>query len=97
MAVSVYDHAESRGFRRQVELGAIMQDIDGHTTGFDDLGFRQSARPRGGVDVTANRGYGGNLRERFEDFGSADVAGVENAIGYAQSFDGRGPQQAMGV
>src|ERR1700674_3671225 len=97
MAGAEYDHAESGGFRLQFELTEIMQHINQDAAGFDDLGFRQRARPRGGVDVTADHGYGGNLRERFEDFGGSDIASVENAIGSAQSFDGFGPQQAVGV
>ncbi len=96
MAVAVYDHAEP-GLRLQVELAAIMQDIDGHAAGFDNFSFRQNARPRGGVDVTADRGYGGNLRQLFEDFGGSDIAGVEDAVGSAQSVDGFGSQQAMGI
>jgi len=97
MAVAVYDHAESGGFWLQVELAEIMQDIDGQATGFDDFGCRQSARPRGGIDVAVDRGYGRDLRQRFEDSRSADVAGVEDLVGSAQGFDGRGPQQAVGV
>ena len=45
MAVAVYDHAESGGFGLQVELAEIMQHIDRHAAGFNDFGFRQSARP----------------------------------------------------
>ena len=56
-----------------------------------------SARPRSGVDVAADCGYGRDLRERLEDFWSADVAGVEDAVGSAQRFDGLGPQQAVRV
>jgi hypothetical protein len=97
MAVAVDHHAESGGFRLQVELAEVMHHIDRHAAGFDDFGFRQTARPRGGVDVTADCGYGGNPRERFEDFGRADIAGVEDTVGPAQSFDGFGPQQAVGV
>ena len=97
MAVAVHDHAESGGFWLQVELAKIMQDIDGHAAGFDDFGLRQSARPRSSVDVTADRGYWGNPRERFEDFGRADIAGVDDAVGPSQSVDGFGPQQAVGV
>src|SRR6266852_2110355 len=80
MAVAVYDHAESRGFRLQVELAEIMQDVDGHAAGFDDFGSRESARPGVGVDVTSDRGYGRDLSERLDDLGSADVAGVKDAV-----------------
>ncbi len=55
------------------------------------------ARPGVGVDVPADRGYGRDLRKRFEDFASADVAGVEDAVGSAQGLDRLGPQQAVGV
>src|ERR1035437_8073381 len=97
MAVAVYHHAESGGSQLQVELAEIVHDIDGHAAGCDDVGLRQSARPDVGVDVTADRGYGRDLRKRFEDFGSANVACVEDAFGSAQSLDRLGPQQAVGV
>src|ERR1700687_2482919 len=97
MAVAIDEHAESGGFRLQVELAAIMHHIDGDAAKFKDFSFRQCARPRSSVDLTADRDYGGNLRERFEDFGGADIAGVEDAVGSAQSFDGFGPQQAVDV
>jgi hypothetical protein len=97
MAVAEYDNAESGRFRLQVELAEIVKDIDGHAAGFNDFSFSQRARPGAGVDVTADRGYGSNLHERFEDFGSADVASVKDAVGPAQGFDGFGAQQAVGV
>jgi len=97
MAVAVYDHAESGGFRLQVEAAEIMQDIDGYVSGLNDFGFGQGVRPGLRVDVAADCGYGRDLCERFEDFGSANVAGMEDAVGSAQGFDGLGPQQAVGV
>src|SRR5208282_5175150 len=93
MAVAVHHHAESASSQLQVELAEIMQHIDGNTAGFDDFGFRQSARPDVSVDVTADRGYGRDLRKRFEDFGGANVAGVEDAAGSAKGLDSLGPQQ----
>src|SRR5208282_5351374 len=67
MAVAVDDYAEPRSFRLQVESAEIMQEVDENAARFDDFGFRQNARPRGGVDVAANRGYGRNFDERFEN------------------------------
>jgi hypothetical protein len=86
MAVAVYHHAESGGFGLQVELAEIVQHVDRNAAGFDNFGFGQSARPGRGVNVAANRGYGRDLRERFQNFGSADIAGVEDAVGSAQSL-----------
>ena len=97
MAVAVHHHAESGGSQLQVESAEIMQHIDGHAAGFDDFGFRQSARPGVGVDVTADRGDGRDFDKRFEDFASANVAGVEDAVGSAQGLDRLEPQQAVGV
>ena len=87
MAVAVDHRAKPCGFRFQIESAEIMQHVDRHTAGFNDFGFRQSTRPRFGIDVAADRGYRRDLRERFENFGSADVAGVEDALGSAESFD----------
>jgi len=97
MAVTVHDYAESRAFRLQIELPQIMQHIDRNVAGFNDLSFGQRARPGVGVDVAADGSYRRDLRECFEDFGCADVAGVEDAVGTAQGFDGFGTQEAVGV
>jgi hypothetical protein len=95
--MTVYDDAESGGFRLQIKFAEIMQNINSHPASLDDFRFWQSARPRLGVDVTADRGYRGNLRQRFEDFERADIAGVKDAVGPTQSFDGFGSQQAVGI
>jgi len=97
VAVAVDDHAESGGLWLLVKLGEIVQHIDRYAIHFDDLGGWQNARPWRGVDVAADRGYGCDLRERFEDFGSAYVSGVEDAIGSAKGLDGLRTQEAVGV
>jgi hypothetical protein len=97
MTVAVYDHAEPGGFWLQIEPADIVQHVDGHAAGFDDFGLRQSECPGFDVNVAADRRHRRDECERFEDLGSANVAGVEYAIGSTQGFDRLGPQPAVSV
>jgi len=85
MTVSVDHHAQPGRFRLQIETPEIVQHIDRQTAdrqaaGFDDFSFRQGARPRLGINVPADRRDGRNLCQRFEDFRSANVARMQNAV-----------------
>jgi len=97
MTVAVYHHAEACGLRLQGKLPEIVQQINRNLPGFDDFGFRQTPRPRAGVDITADRGYGCDLRQGIEDFRSTDIASVENEVGSAQSLDRFRSQQAVRI
>ena len=64
---------------------------------FENIGFRQMARPRSFVDVAAHGGNGSNRGEVRNDLGRAHIAGMNNAVRSAQSFDCLTTQQAMGI
>jgi ATP-dependent DNA helicase RecQ len=95
MAVTVNDNAKFRRLWPQVESTEIVQHVNGYSSRFDDLAFRQSARPRPSVDIAPNRGQRRDLRQSLEDSGSADVASMKNAIRSAQRFDGLRPKKPV--
>src|SRR5208282_4657172 len=64
---------------------------------FEEFGLGQGARPGGGIDVAADGSHGCDLRERGENFGSAYVSGVKDAVGSAQRIHGLRTQQAVSV
>ena len=64
---------------------------------FENIGFRQIARPGSFVDVAAHGGDRSNCAELRNDLGRAHIAGMNNAIRPAQSFDCLRAQQAVGI
>jgi hypothetical protein len=60
VAVTVDDHAETRGFRLEIELGEIVENVDRDAGKLDYFGLGQFLRPRGGVDIAADCGDGGD-------------------------------------
>jgi hypothetical protein len=91
-----YD-AESCSLRLQIQLREIVQDVNRDAGGLQHFGFWQPVRPGGFVDVAANRRHGREFRELFENFGRANVAGVNDLFGSAQSRDCLGTKQAVRV
>ena len=97
MRVAGDEHVNSAGYGIQLEFIDIVEDVDRDAARFKDLGFRQLARPRRFVDVPAYCRDGSNRRESWEDFGRADIAGVDDVLRSAQGFDGFGAKQAVGI
>ncbi len=97
VAVAVDYCGYACGLGLEVEAGEIVEQVDGCAFGFDEVGFGQGAGPGLGVDVAADCGDRGNLFEGGEDFGGADVAGVEDAVGAREGGEGFGAEQAVGV
>jgi hypothetical protein len=92
VTVPGYDDTESSGFGLEIKLCEIVQHIDCHAASRDYLGCWQRPRPRPRVDVAANCGYGRNVSQGFQNFGSAYVAGVEDLIASAQDCYSFRPQ-----
>lgn len=91
-----YD-GESGRFRFEIQLRQIVQHVDGNARHFEDFGQRQLQCPRALVDVAADGGDWGNSRKSFDDLWRAHVAGMDDAIRSAQSFDCFWAQQAVGI
>ena len=81
MTVSVDDDLQSGGFRLQIKLGEIMQDVDGNGGKFDHFSLRQPARPRALVNVASDSGDRRDTDKPVEDLGCAHVAGMDDVSG----------------
>ena len=88
---------EACGLGLQVELRQIVQDVNGKAADLDNFSFRQFARPGVVVDVAADHGDGGDGCEGVENFGRADVSGVNDVLRALQSREGFGAKQAVSV
>jgi hypothetical protein len=92
------DHdVESGGFGLEIEAREIVQDIDGNAGELDDFGFGEFAGPCLLVDVASDRGDGGDGGEFVENFGIADVTGMNDVLRALERSQSFGAQQAVGV
>jgi hypothetical protein len=62
-----------------------------------NLGEGQRSRPRLRIDVATHRRRRRYGAETFEDPGSADITGVDDAIAPAQRIDGFGTEQTVRI
>lgn len=84
MAVSIDHSRESGGLGLQIELGDIVQHVNGKAAEFDDFRLRQLARPGACVDVPADGRNRRNLLQLLKNFGITHISGVNNVLGFAQ-------------
>ena len=92
------DHdRESRGFGIEIQLRQIVQHVNGKACDFKHFMFRQLSRPCTSIDVAANCRDRSDCREPLDYCGGADVAGMNDVIRPAQSFDGFRSQQPVSV
>jgi len=90
-------HAESGGFRLQIETCQIMQHIDRDAAHLDDFDVCEFARPRGLVNVAANGRHRRDRAQSIENLGRAYVARVNDVLRPAQGFQCFGTKQAVGI
>jgi hypothetical protein len=95
--VSADDNRESRRFGLQVHLRKIVQHIDRNAAELDHLSLRKQAGPWPLVNVSAHRSHRSNLGKLHQYLWRADIAGMNDVLRSAQSFNGLGPQQTVGV
>jgi len=91
-----YD-SESSGFRFEIELSQVMQDVDRDAPEFDDLSLWQFARPRTLVDVAADRGQWSKSGELLENLRIADIPGVNDVLRPAERLKSFRSKQAVGI
>lgn len=92
------DHdTEACRFRLQVELRQTVQDVDGEAAYFHNFSLGQFARPGVVIDVASDGGYRGDGGELSENFGRADVSGVNDVVRALQSCEGFGAKQSVSV
>jgi hypothetical protein len=95
VAVAADYGSEAGGRRVEVKLIDVVEHVEDGVLDFDDLGFWQALCP--GVFVDADCSDRGDGCERFENVRSADVAGVDDAVGVAESFKRLGSEETVGV
>jgi len=88
---------ESDGCRLQIKLLQIVQHIDQNATDLDSFGLRQSTRPRGLVDIAANRGNGRDARKFVKNLGRTNVPCVNDVFRPTQSLQRFQPKQSVGI
>ena len=92
------DHdLESGHLRLQIQLRQIMEDVDGDAIQLNNLGLRQLAGPPTVINVSANRSEWCNCGQFFENFGIANIPGVNDVVRAAQYRDRFWPKQSMSV
>jgi len=72
---------ESGRIGLQIEVGQIMQDVNRDAPEFDEVSFRQLARPRSFVDVAADGGQRSKRNKLVENFRISDIAGMNDVLG----------------
>ena len=97
MTMPVDHDSEPSRLRFKIKLRQIVQDIDRNAADLDHFSLRQSACPRSFVDVSADYVDRCNRREFVEDFGRANIAGVNDLLGSTQRCESFRTKQAMRV
>jgi hypothetical protein len=90
MAVSADNHIKSRSFGLQIQFIQVVKHVNRNSGDFKHIRGRDLLSPRFPVHIAADRGYGRNLSQRFEDHRIADVAGMNDVVGAVQSGKGLG-------
>ena len=97
MGMAVEDGGESSGGRVEVEGVEVVERVDVAVGNEDDFGFREFAAGTFAVDVTADRGYGGDFAQVIENGDFAYVAEVEDARDAGEGGEDFGAEEAVGV
>lgn len=95
VAVAANHDVESRSFRFQIELGQVVQHVDGRAAEFDDFGLRKLARPPTFIDVASDRGERRQRRQLLNDLGIANIACVDDVFRPTQNSDSFRTKQAV--
>ena len=91
------DRPDPRLRRVAVELLAVVQHQDLLPGELDSDLLGIHARPVRRIHVASDRGDRRDPRQRLDDSGPADVAGMDDVIGPGESLDRLGPEEAVGV
>ena len=97
VSVAADDDVEAGGFRVEVELCKIVQDVDRDILEFDDCRERKGRGPGLGVHVAANGEDGRDGFELVEDGRAADVACVNDGLGAFERGESFGAEETVGI
>jgi hypothetical protein len=78
-------------------LREIVEHIDGNSGDLENFGCGEIARPHVLVDVAADRGDGGDGGKFVENFGIADIAGMNDVLRALEGSQRFGAKQAVRV
>src|SRR3954451_7654024 len=79
------------------QLLQIVEDVDGASLESKYRGFWIVVRPCTGVDVAANRSYGGNPAQPGDYVGRTDIAGVDDVVHPYEPLLGLRTQKTVSV
>ena len=97
MAVPADDNCKSRRFRLQIQFVQIVKHIDRDAADFEHIRGGDLPGPGFAIHISADRGNWRNLSQLFQDGGIADVAGMNDVVGAAQSGESLRTKQAVGI
>ena len=97
MSVAADYDVEAAGFRVEVELFKVVQNVDRDILKFDDCSERKGRGPGLGVHVAANGEDGCDGFELVEDGRVAHVASVNDGLGAFERGEGLRAEEAMGI
>jgi hypothetical protein len=97
VSVAADDDVEAGGFRVEVELCKIVQDVDRDILEFDDCRQRKGRGPWLGVHVAANGEDGRDGFELVEDGRAADVACVNDGLGGLERGESFAAEETVGI
>ena len=87
----------SRGGRIEVKVGEGMNQVQQVAAELDGFGGGQGRTGPGAVDVAPDGSNGGQIAKLVKDLRLTDIPGMENVVGAAQSVEGLGTEQAVGI
>jgi len=80
MRVPAHDDVESGHGGIEIQLVDIMEHIEENWAGFGDRSRRQGLRPGSLIDIAADGDHRGHGFKGGNDFGLADIAGMNDQI-----------------
>lgn len=91
------DDGDAGGLWVEVEVGDGVQHVDELVVELDSFGGGEMRGVAVDVDVAADGGDGRDFSQGFEEVEVADIACVEDVRGAAESGEGFGAEEGMGV
>ncbi len=91
------DHMDSRGFGLEIQLPEIVHDVDGNAAEFDKFRLGQVLAPGRLIDVATDGSQWRHSFQVLQNCGIADISGVNNVVGAAESVQCFRPKQSVSV
>ena len=84
MGMTGHDDIDAARNRIDLQGPQIVQNIDRPARKSDDLGFGICASPVAGINVSSDRGNRSDAAQRVSNFGTPDVAAMDDVIDVSQ-------------